>query len=117
MPLKVIEFDASMLPTVISLVVVLPFVVTSSRVTEIAAEEMLVIPEPSPTKAVAVTVPVTSNAVAGLVLPIPTLPDESTVSADVPPNVIKSSRLILAEVPLPSNTALGSKHIRKRILI
>ena len=46
-------------PTVIVLVVVLPFVVTSSKVTEIAPEEILVNCEPSPMKLAAVTSPVT----------------------------------------------------------
>ena len=43
----------------------------------------------------------------GDVVPIPTLPDDDTNSADVPPFVERSRRLILEFVPLPSNTALG----------
>ena len=51
-----------------------PLVTPSAAASAILPAEMPVIPEPSPTRVVAVIVPTTSRAEEGLVVPIPTLP-------------------------------------------
>ncbi len=58
-------------------------------------------PLPSPTKAVAVTVPETSNAVLGLVTPIPTLPDSSILISSVKTPLVIFKKIISASSLAP----------------